>query len=79
MITFNRYEHRPDEVLTHNEYWSKLEDYWYRMRPHNVEKDWEELNPYEVEQVKRDYELEQDMIWKYSVHSDEYLYMTGGL
>jgi len=36
-------------------YWDRLEAFWYIIRPHTLDKDFEELNVYELSQLKRDY------------------------
>ncbi len=36
-------------------YWQILEDFWYVTRPHTIDKDFEELNVYELSQLKRNY------------------------
>lgn len=43
-------------------YWEALEAHWYKMRPAHITKDWEELNWYEQDNIKRSYEEEQERI-----------------
>jgi len=48
------------ESADRDDYYDALEAFWYKHR--TIEKDWEELNWYEVDQVKRDYaKHKQDM------------------
>lgn len=54
-------------------FWKKLEDYWYEYRPHNIDRDFEELNSYELEQVKRNYAAFME-----EQYNPEMFYATGG-
>ena len=58
-------------------YWNKLEDYWYKIRPHNIERDFEELSSYELDDLKRNYKTFVEMEEQYT--NPERFYMTGGL
>ena len=57
-----------------DEYWRRLEEFWYKFRPHTLDKDFEELCVYEIEDLKRKYEeyYEERL-------NPEKFYMTGGL
>ena len=51
-------EYIREEVKT-DEYYDKLEAFWYKTRP--IDRDWEDLTQREVEQVARDYAAMQEM------------------
>ena len=52
-------------------YYEELEEFWYKTR--TISKDWEELNSYEIAQVKRDYEADQER-----TYYPERFYCTAG-
>lgn len=60
-----------------DQYWSNLEDYWYKIRPHNIERDFEELSEYELADLKRNYKTFVELEEQYT--NPERFYMTGGL
>ena len=43
-----------------DEYCAQLKIFWERNKP--INKDWEDLNWYEQDQVKRDYEMEEERL-----------------
>lgn len=57
-----------DDLLTCDEeeartdaYWQRLEDYWYRTRPHTEEKDFEELRDSEVRKLQQDFDEHMEL------------------
>lgn len=46
-------------------YWRELEEFWYQFRPHTIEKDWEDLNKFEIYQLQRDFETFHDLERRY--------------
>lgn len=57
-------------------YWEKLERYWYKMRPHTIDRDFEELTSRELDQLKRDFESYMEN--EDATLNPERFYMTGG-
>lgn len=49
-----------DDIRVEKEdaYWRALEAFWYQVR--KIEKDWEQLNWYEVDNLKMEYEAEKE-------------------
>jgi len=67
-------EYEDDAKL--DEYYRKLEAFWYQIRPHTTEKDFEELNVDETEDLKKQYKTHLELEEEY--YNPERFYMTGG-